>query len=406
VERAPGLEPARVARVGSWLDKLVSDGKLPGASVAVQQRGELVFAKYAGYADVERRVPMTADTIVRIKSMTKPMTSVAALILYEEGRFQLDDPISRFLPECAGLRVYAGGPKGQPTTVPAERDISIRDLLTHTSGLTYGFLHRSVVDEMYRDAGVDFQLDSPLRDGPPRGTLAEMAARTAAMPLLFQPGSAWNYSVSTDLLGHLVAVVSGQEFPEFMRTKIFEPLGMHDTSFCVPPRKIPRFAAHYAPGAEGLRLIDDPQTSRFTSMPTLCSAGGGAVSTAGDYLKFCQMVLQKGELNGVRLLGRHTVDLMTRNHLTGDIASLGCARLDGETYEGVGFGLGFSVLISPQRAQILGTEGQIGWWGSASTCFWIDPAEELAVVFLTQLTPSSSYPLRRELKTLVYQALA
>ena len=393
-----GLSADRLARIDGWMDGLVGDGRLAGLSVTVLRRGGVAYARSAGLADRERGTPMGADTIVRIYSMTKPLTSVAIMMLYEEGRFQLDDPITRFLPCFAGQRVLTGGSRGKPETVPAVRDITFRDLLTHTSGLTYGFMEATLADAMYRAEGVDFQTSD--------ATLGEVVERAARLPLLAQPGAAWNYSIATDVLGHLVAVISGQSFDAFLRERVIAPLGMVDTDFAVPPEKLARFAANYARGPDGaLVLLDDPATSRFATTGRIPSGGGGLCSTAGDYLRFCRMMLNKGELEGRRLLGRKTVELMTANHLGGDMAAMGQARFSESSYEGVGFGLGFSVMLDPARAQVLGTPGEYAWGGAASTAFWIDPAEEMAVVLLTQLMPSSTYPIRRELRVLTYQAI-
>ena len=392
-----GLSGARLAQIDGWMDRLVADGKLPGLSVTVTRRGRVAYTRSTGQSDLARGTPMAADTLVRIYSMTKPLTSVAIMMLYEEGRFQLDDPISRFLPYFANQRVFAGGNRGKMDTVPAARDITFRDLLTHTSGLTYGFMQATLVDAAYRDNGVDFQTAD--------ATLGEVVERAAALPLLAQPGAEWNYSIATDVLGHLVAVISGQSFDSFLQERVICPLGMTDTSFVVPPEKLSRFAANYVPGADGLALLDDPATSRFLLPGKICSGGGGLVSTVGDYLRFCQMMLNKGALEGTRLLGRKTVELMTSNHLRGDMAAMGQPRFSESSYEGVGFGLGFSVMLDPARAQVLGTAGEYAWGGAASTAFWIDPAEEMSVVLLTQLTPSSTYPIRRELRVLTYQAI-
>jgi len=392
-----GLSGDKLAQVDRWMDRLVADGKLPGLSVTVTRRGRVAYTRSTGQSDLARGTPMAADTLVRIYSMTKPLTSVAIMMLYEEGRFQLDDAISRFLPYFANQRVFAGGNRGKMDTVPAARDITFRDLLTHTSGLTYGFMQATLVDAAYRDNGVDFQTAD--------ATLGEVVERAAALPLLAQPGAEWNYSIATDVLGHLVAVISGQSFDSFLQERVICPLGMTDTSFVVPPEKLSRFAANYVPGADGLALLDDPATSRFLLPGKICSGGGGLVSTVGDYLRFCQMMLNKGALEGTRLLGRKTVELMTSNHLRGDMAAMGQPRFSESSYEGVGFGLGFSVMLDPARAQVLGTAGEYAWGGAASTAFWIDPAEEMSVVLLTQLTPSSTYPIRRELRVLTYQAI-
>ncbi len=395
---ALGLSSQRLARIDGWMDRLVEDGKLAGLSVTVARRGGVAYRRCSGLADQARGTAMAEDTIVRIYSMTKPLTSLAIMMLYEEGRFQLDDPITRFLPEFRDQRVLAGGARGRVETVPAVRDITFRDLLTHTAGLTYGFMESTLVDGMYRSEGVDFQSSD--------ATLAEVVERATRLPLLAQPGTAWNYSIATDVLGHLVAVVSGRSFEDFLQERVIRPLGMTDTGFQVPAEKLPRFAANYARGPDGrLALIDDPATSRFLQPGRICSGGGGLCSTAGDYLRFCRLMLNKGELDGTRLLGRKTVELMTANHLGGDMAAMGQPRFSESSYEGIGFGLGFSVMLDPARAQVLGTPGEYAWGGAASTAFWIDPAEEMAVILLTQLMPSSTYPIRRELRVLTYQAI-
>jgi len=393
-----GLSSERLARVNSWAQHLVDNGKLAGLITMVARRGKLVHFNACGMADIKRETPMASDTIFRFYSMTKPLTSAAIMMLYEEGRFQLDDPITRFLPCFKDMRVSVGGMRGKLETVPAERDITFRDLLTHTSGLTYGFMEATPVDGQYRDRGVDFQTSDK--------TLGEVVEIAADVPLLAQPGAEWNYSIATDVLGHLVAVISGKPFDQFLRERVTGPLGMVDTEFHVPADKLPRFAANYTALPDGrLMLIDDPQKSLFGKQRGICSGGGGLVSTATDYMRFCRMMLNKGELDGVRLLGRKTVELMTTNHLRGDMAAMGQARFSESSYHGIGFGLGFSVMLDPAKAQILGTPGEYAWGGAASTAFWIDPTEEMAVIMLTQLMPSSTYPILRELRVLTYQAV-
>jgi CubicO group peptidase (beta-lactamase class C family) len=351
-----------------------------------------------GKADVKRDRKLEADTIFRFYPMTKPLTSTAIMMLYEEGHFQLDDPITNFLPCFRDMRVCVGGMRGKIETVPAEREITFRDLLSHTSGLTYGSMQANPVDAQYRDRGVDFQTSDK--------TLGEVVEIAADIPLIAQPGAEWNYSISTDVLGHLVAVISGQPFDQFLRDRVTGPLGMTDTAFHVPPDKHARFAANYTRSPSGsLQLIDDPGTSPFAAPRRICSGGGGLVSTAGDYMRFCRMMLHKGQLDGVRLLGRKTVELMTTNHLRGDMAAMGQPRFSESSYHGIGFGLGFSIMLDPAKAQILGTPGEFAWGGAASTAFWIDPAEDMAVIMLTQLMPSSTYPIRRELRVLSYQAI-
>ena len=393
-----GLSGDRLARVDAWREAQVRDGRLAGATTLVMRRGRVAHLGCSGLADIARGVPMAPDSILRIYSMTKPLTSVAIMMLYEEGRFQLDDPVTRFLPCFRDMRVFTTGSRGSYETVPAERDITFRDLLTHTSGLTYGMMHANMVDALYRERGVDFQTSDR--------SLGEVVETAASLPLLAQPGREWNYSIATDVLGHLVAVISGQDFGDFLRERVIGPLGMADTDFHVPEAKLPRFAANYRRGEEGgVALLEDPRDSRFGRPRRICSGGGGLVSTVGDYARFCRFLLNKGELDGTRLLGRKTVELMMTNHLRGDMAAMGQPRFSESTYEGVGFGLGFSVMLDPARAQILGTPGECAWGGAASTAFWVDPAEEIAVILLTQLMPSSAYPLRRELRVLTYQAI-
>jgi CubicO group peptidase (beta-lactamase class C family) len=323
------------------------------------------------------------------------------MMLYEEGRFQLDDPISKFIPAFANPRVYAGGSRGKIESVPAERDICFRDLLSHTSGLTYGFMESNPVDALYRAKGAD-----GVDYGTAETSLKEVTEKLATFPLIAQPGKAWNYSVSTDVLGCLVEVISGMPFEKFLAEKVIKPLGMTDTDFHVPAAKHDRFAANYQAGPGGkLVLLDDPAKSRYLTPRKVASGGGGLVSTASDYLRFCKFMLNKGELDGVRLLGRKTVELMTTNHLKGDMGDMGAPRFSESSYLGIGFGLGFSVMIDPAKAQILGSPGEYAWGGAASTAFWCDPAEDMAVVLLTQLMPSSTYPIRRELRVLSYQAI-
>ncbi|HYW92604.1 MAG TPA: serine hydrolase domain-containing protein [Gammaproteobacteria bacterium] len=414
-----GLSARRLRRISAWMQDQIDRRRLAGLSVAVHRRGGTAFFDTAGDMDREAGKPVDADTIFRIYSMTKPVTSVAAMMLYERGLFQLDDPLAWYLPEFRDMQVLTGGDAGNPRTRPARRSITIRHLMTHTSGLTYGFMRATAVDALHRRAGVDF--------GAAEGAdLAAMVRRLADLPLLCDPGSEWNYSVSTDVLGRLVEVLSGQSLDGFFREQILEPLDMRDTAFGVPPEKLERLAALYEPedspglggiGAaaperaanpppdRGLKLLEAPGRSRFAAPVGLFSGGGGLTSTMGDYLRFCRMLLGGGELEGVRLLSRKTVAYMSRNHLPGDMASMGQPRFSEMPYEGIGFGLGFSVVLDPAQAQTLGSAGEYAWGGAASTAFWIDPSEDLCVVLMTQLLPSSTYPLRRELRVLTYQAL-
>ncbi|WP_342163341.1 serine hydrolase domain-containing protein [Methylobacterium sp. SD21] len=396
--REAGVCPQRLARIAPWMDRLVADGRLAGLSVSMQRRGKTVFARACGQADLARGTPFTLETVTRIYSMTKPLTSVAVMQLYEQGLFQLDDPVSRFLPEFKEMRVAVGGNRAKIETEPAKRPITVRDLLTHTAGLTYGFMEATLVDAVYREKGIDFLARE--------GTLAEMSAQTASAPLLAQPGAAWNYSVATDVLGHFVAVVSGRPFADYLREEVIGPLGMVDTDFHVHPEWMDRFCACYAYDRERkLRPFDGSVETSFSQPPAIPSGGGGLVSTAADYHRFCRMILNGGELDGRRLLGRKTVALMTANHLPGDLAAMGTPRFAETSYAGIGFGLGFSVMLDPAKAQIVGTPGEVAWGGMASTAFWIDPKEDLAVVLMTQLIPSSALPIRKELRVLTYAAL-
>ena len=388
----------RLERIDGWMRRLVETGRLAGLSVTVARRGCTAFSRAHGLADLARETPFTPETLTRIYSMTKPLTSVAVMQLYEEGRFQLDDPIARFLPEFSEMRVATGGNRAKLETEPARRAITWRDLLTHTAGLTYGFMEATLVDALYRLKGADY-----LR---PDSTLAEMTRTVAGLPLLAQPGAAWNYSVATDVLGRLVEVVSGMDFAEYLRARVIRPLGMVDTDFHVRAENLDRFAACYVYDAERrLKLYDDSAQTAFARPPAIASGGGGLVSTARDYQRFCRFILNRGELDGVRLLGRKTVELMLTNHLRGDLAAMGTPRFAETSYDGIGFGLGFSVMLDPARAQIVGSPGEVAWGGLASTAFWIDPSEDLSVVLLTQLIPSSALPIRKELRVMTYAAL-
>ena len=393
-----GMSAERLQRVERWMRLQIDIGRLAGVEVMINRHGRTAFHTCAGKRDLARGTAATSDTIYRIYSMTKAITSTAIMMLYEEGKFQLDDPVSKFIPSFAGQRVYAGGGFGAVQSEPAARDITFRDLLTHTSGLTYGFMQANPVDATYRAE----KLELPGTDM----TLSEFADKVAKVPLIAQPGTEWNYSVATDILGHLVAVLSGQPFDQFLMERIIKPLGMVDTAFHVPAEKVNRFAACYTRGPDGQpKLQDDPEKSRFLRAPKAPSGGGGLVSTARDYMHFCQLMLGRGAHGGQRLLGRKTVELMTMNHLNGDMAAMGQPRFGESNFHGIGFGLGFSVTLDPAKAQIAGSPGEFAWGGMASTAYWIDPVEDMAVVMMTQLMPSSTYPIRRELRVLAYQAV-
>ena len=396
-----GMDGERLARIPRFFqERYVDTGRLPGVLTLVSRRGQVVHCETTGHADLEAGLPLAEDTIFRIYSMTKPVTSVALMTLYEEGLFQLDDPVSRFIPSFADLRVWVDGTPLQYATAFPEREMTIRDLLTHTSGLTYGFMARHPVDALYRRDGIG-GLEK-------EGTLEGMVDALGRLPLLFSPGTRWSYSVATDVCGRLVEIMSGQTLDRFFADRIFSPLGMVDTGFAVPASGRDRFSACYQRGPDGTaQLVDPPGTSSYLEPPSFLSGGGGLVSTASDYHRFCRMLLGRGALDGVRILGRKTVELMTRNHLPGggDLTSMGQPVFSETSYDGIGFGLGFSVMLDPAAAQVTGSVGEHAWGGAASTMFWIDPVEELIGIMLTQLLPSGSWPIRREMRALTYQAL-
>jgi len=395
-----GLSAERLERLGRHLNGYVDSGRLPFASVLVSRYGQPAYLHSYGKMDVEADKSVQEDTIVRIYSMSKPITSVAAMMLYEEAKFQLGEAVSNYIPSLANPDVFIGGDADNPQTVPAERDYSIREIFTHTGGLTYGFDRGGVVDEMYQK--------NKIKTGNTDYGLDEFCRRLGEMPLIAQPGSTWNYSMSTDVLGHLVEVISGENLDDFMRKRIFEPLGMEDTFFTVPSDKKDRFAACYIPHRDGgLKLQDAPGTSRFTEPTNILSGGGGLMSTIGDYYKFAQMMANGGELEGVRLLSPRTVDYMTRNHLPGncDMAAMGQSVFSEVSYDGVGFGLGVHVVLDPAAAAYHTMAGEYGWGGMASTVWWNNPEEDMSLVFVTQLMPSSTYQIRPEMRNLVHSAI-
>lgn len=396
-----GFSSARLARIDRFLkERYVETGKLVGTLLAVSRHGETVHRAAAGLADRERNVPMREDTLFRIYSMTKPVTSVAFMMLVEEGLVSLDDPVHRFIPSWRNLGVFVAGVPGAFQTKPTSSPMRMIDLLRHTSGLTYGFQARTNVDAAYRKGQIGtIEGDLPLE------RMIELLART---PLEFSPGEAWNYSVSTDVLGYLVGLISGMPFEQFLRTRILDPLGMTDTDFHVPETKHSRLAACYGLDPAGkIVLQDDPTKSRYLAPPAFISGGGGLVGTAADYLKFCHMLLSGGSLGGERLLSPRTIALMTLNHLPGgrELADMSRSLFSEATYAGLGFGLGFAVVLDRARTMTPGNVGEYFWGGAASTAFWIDPKDDLAVVFMTQFLPSTTYPIRQQLRTLVYAAM-
>ena len=396
-----GMSKAAFDRLEEHLKRRYIDaGRFPGTQLLVFRRGKIVHSAVQGFADIERKAPVKDDTIFRIYSMTKPITSVAFMMLFEEGRVALDEPVHKYIPEWKNLGVFQAGTAPAFLTKPPSRPMLIVDLLRHTSGLTYGFQQRSNVDAAYREVKIG--------EVEKAGTLQSMIEDLAKIPLEFSPGDAWNYSVSTDVIGYLVGKISGQPFEQFLKERIFDPLDMNDTDFFVPADKAHRFAACYsADGKGGMTLQDDPTGSSFLSPPSFISGGGGLCSTAADYLTFCRALINGGELGGVRLIGPKTLALMTSNHLPGgrDLPEMSRSLFSEATYNGIGFGLGFSVTMNPTQTLIPGSAGEYAWGGAASTAFWIDPAEELIAIFMTQVLPSSAYPIRRELRTMVYAGI-
>ena len=400
-----GLDPERLARIGAHFERYVADGRLPGWLITVRRGGRLAYVARCGARDTEADLPVTDDTLWRIFSMTKPLTSVAAMMLYEEGKLALNDPVSAFIPSFADVRVYTGGSDVRPVTVPATEPVRVWHLLTHTAGLTYGFHRVHPVDAMYRAAGFEWS-------SPAGMDLAGACDAWAGIPLLFQPGAEWNYSVATDVLGRVVEVASGQSLDEFFASRILGPLGMTDTSFWADAEAAPRLAALYFPGPDGKATRLDALGAAALAPPDMLSGGGGLVSTAADYDRFTQLLLSRpdspaGELDGVRLLSPRTVGYMARNHLPGglDLETFGRPLYAESPFRGVGFGLGFAVVIDPVPGKAIGSAGELSWGGAASTAFWIDQAADLTVSFFTQLLPSSTYPIRPQLRQLVYQAL-
>jgi CubicO group peptidase (beta-lactamase class C family) len=395
-----GFDAQRLQRIVSHHRRYVDEGKLAGWTVAVARRGRVVLHAHHGLADVEAQRPVGDDTLWRIYSMTKPITSVAVLMLYERGLLELTDPVSRYLPAFADQRVYRAGSAANPGTVPASEPMRIWHLLTHTAGLTYGWHHAHAVDEIYRAKGFEF--------GVPAGMdLATACDVWASLPLLFEPGSEWNYSVATDVLGRIVEMVSGQPLDTFFAEEIFAPLGMDDTAFHVTAEERDRLAALYVRNPEGGLVRNTVMGDKVTREPTFLSGGGGLVSTAADYHRFTQVLACGGELDGARLLSPHTVAYMTRNHLPGgaDLEAFGRPISAESATRGIGFGLGVSVVVDAVAGKTLTHEGEYAWGGLASTAFYVDPAAEVTAMFFTQLLPSSTYPIRSQLRALVNQAL-
>ena len=405
-----GLSTQRLATMDRVMkERYVDSGTLPGILTMVYRSGQLAHTGMAGMMDIERATPMREDAIFRIYSMTKPITAVALMMLVEEGRLGLDDDVHKHIPAWKKLGVYAGGipslttdTAGQFTTVAPKRPMKVVDLVTHTSGLTYGFMSRTSVDAEYRARKIG--------DTQTPGGLDGFIEQLATVPLDFSPGEMWNYSVSIDVMGYLVQKLSGQTFGEFLRTRLFEPLQMHDTAFFCPAAKLDRFSSCYQPNPKGgLKLQDDGQRSTYAAPPKLESGGGGLVASANDYMRFCRMMLGGGTLDGAQILSPKTVAMFSSNllpdgrQMTDMVPGVGLFTEAG--YGGIGFSIGCGVNVDVAKTRLPGTLGEFFWGGAASTAFWIDPKEDLAVVFMTQVMGTDArLTLRRDLRTLVYSA--
>jgi len=403
-----GFAPGRLERIADHLNRAyIDNGKITGAQVAVTRRGHLAYFKSLGQMDRERGKQMADDTIFRIYSMTKPITSVALMTLYERGYFQLNDPVHRFVPEWRDQRVWVSGEGSAMATEKPNRPVSMRDMLCHTGGITYGAALAALgapdsghpVDKEYARIGV--------RRGEGED-LKSFVQKLGRVPLRYQPGERWMYSLSTDVCGALVEIISGKRFDKFLAEEIFAPLKMKDTSFTVPREKLSRFAANYRRGPDKkLQLIEDPEKSPYLKEPTFFSGGGGLTGTTADYVRFCEMLRRGGELDGARILGPRTIELMHRNHLKDgkDLTQMAIGGFSETANEGVGFGLGFAcTLDSVTSGSIVGSDWY--WGGAASTIFWVDAKEDLAVVFMTQLMPSGAFNFRGQLKSIVYSSIA
>ena len=375
-----GMSTSRLGRIAPVMQRWVDDGKIPGALTMIAREGRLVHFEKFGTQDVATAKPIEFDTIFRIYSMTKPITSIAVMMLYEEGHFQLGTPVSELIPAFKDMQIYT---EGGADIVDAETEMTIKHLLTHTSGLIYGGDGDHPINQRYRDANYY------------RGDLAYMASELGKIPLYHDPGAGWNYGMSTDVLGYLVEVVSGMPFAEFLKTRIFNPLRMNDTAFSVPEEKVDRYMTLYEPTEEGgIRVIENAPVSSGP-LSFFHSGGAGLQSTAADYLRFCQMLLNDGELDGERLLGRKTVELIRANHISDEWQPL--------ERTGCGFGLGFAVVTDVADTHSLGSLGTYSWGGLASTTFWIDPVEELIGVLMTQLIGDS--PFHAQFRVLTYQSI-
>jgi CubicO group peptidase (beta-lactamase class C family) len=400
-----GLDAQRLERIGEHLERnYIGPGKIAGCQVAVARHGHLAYSRSFGLMDLERAKPTRDDTIYRIYSMTKPIVSVALMTLYEQGHFQLNDPVHRVVPSWRNHRVWLSGEGEEMKTEAPVRPVSFRDVLSHTAGFTYGGELPGVgvqhpLDRIYRALGI--------RTLGGNDTMTGFLDKLSRTPLLYHPGTRWMYSLSTDICGALVELISGKPLAEYLDEVIFRPLGMNDTAFVVTPDKQERFAANYERGPDKrLKLTDDPAASPYLREPDFKCGGGGLVGTTADYLRFCEMLRRGGELDGHRVLGPRTVELMHMNHLDGGrtLTDMAIHGFSETAYDGVGFGLGFACTLGAVESGGLGP-GDFYWGGAASTLFWVDPKEDLSVVFMTQLMPSGTFNFRGQLKNIIYAAI-
>jgi len=400
--REVGLDPDRLATISRHFDAYVADGRLAGYLATVSRGGQVAYVGKGGYRNRESAAPMTDDTLFRIYSMTKPITTIAAMRLWEEGRFELTDPIAPIIGCFDTPSVFAGGTANNVFTVPAKEPIRIWHLMTHTAGLTYGFQWNHPVDALYRAAGYEW-------GSPPATDLAKSCEDIAELPLLFEPGTGWNYSMCTDVLGRVIECITGEALDVALRRLVLDPLGMDETGFYVPDADHERLAELYIPdGNNNNYAVAVPEMGEGAKRkPRILSGGGGLVSTAGDYRRFTAMLLNGGELEGVRVVGPRTIEYMTRNFLpeNQDLETFADDMFSETAYAGVGFGLGFAVVLDSTKSKVPTSEGSYSWGGAASTAFWVDSQEALEVSFFTQLLPSSTHPIRSQLSQLVYSSI-
>ena len=396
-----GLDPTRLKNIDKHFNRYVDEGRLAGYAVAVARHGKVAHFGMYGHKDSETSAPITSDTMYRIYSMTKPVTSIALMMLVEQGLLQLTDPVSKFIKSFGETRVWNTGTILKPMTAALTEPIRVWHLLTHTSGLTYGFNYADVVDDMYRRAGFETGVSY-------NESLEVVCDKIASLPLVFQPGSSWNYSMATDVVGRIIEVISKMPLDEFLAKNIFAPLGMTDTAFFVPEEKRSRLASLYRYDEVNHSKIKlDALGNSSLENPKFLSGGGGLISTAGDYFKFIRMLEGRGKSGDVRIVSSRTIDLMTQNHLpnNADISTFGRPIGEEFLYDGLGFGLGFSVVVDQAKTRVACPKGTFAWGGMASTAFWVDPVNEISAMFFTQLIPSGVYPIRQYLRSLVYAAL-